>query len=526
MEIKIRFGKLETEKSPALALLLPQETTAGDHRSASVLTKSVYSSLITRLYRQKDFTGKLEETAWLYPPEGGAERLLLVGLGEWGKSLRPSEARQNAQLAIGHAVQAARKLGIAELHLGLNGPLVEKLGYRATAELAAEALMLANYSFLKYKSTTPEKEKPLRSATILINDERHEAEIKDGFRSGQIIGEWACFARDLQNTPSNDLPPARLAEIAAEKAAELKISCQIYDEKAIRELGMGALLGVGQGSINPPRFIVLEYKPETNTRQESAGEAPEPNGPIVLVGKGITFDSGGISIKPSRRMEEMKFDMSGAAAALATMGVLTQLQVPLHVVGLIPTAENMPSASAQRPGDIVHACNGMTIEVVDTDAEGRLILADALAYAQRYNPKAVIDLATLTGSIRVALGPLAAGLFGNNAPHLIDLLKKAAKQTGERVWEMPLYPEYLKFMKSEVADIRNLAPEGTGGGASTAAAFLSVFAEKYPWVHLDIAGVAYVVDPENGNPLYTEGGTGFGVRLLAQFCRNWVKSSE
>jgi leucyl aminopeptidase len=238
----------------------------------------------------------------------------------------------------------------------------------------------------------------------------------------------------------------------------------------------------------------------------------------VLVGKGITFDTGGISIKPADDMDQMKFDMSGAATVLATMCALAQLQVPLYVVGLIPSAENMPGGSAQRPGDVVRACNGKTIEVADTDAEGRLILADALAYAHRYKPRAVVDLATLTGAISVALGETAAGLFGND-PALINRLKKAAERTGERLWEMPLFPEFFEYMKSEVADIRNFADKPKGGGASKGAAFLATFAEGYKWAHLDIAGVAH---PQNDKPLTPKGGSGWGVRLLVQFCRDWL----
>jgi leucyl aminopeptidase len=502
MEIQIRAGKPEAEKCPAVALFLPQE-------APSFAAKTIGSSLIMRLYRQKDFTGKLEETAWLYPPEGNAERLLLVGLGEWnGKKPNEHEIRQNAQFAVGYAVQAARKLGIEHLHLYLNGPLIEKFGPRLAAQLAAEALLLANYRFLQYKSTVPDKEKPLRRATLLISDERQEAEIREGARLGQIIGAWTCFARDLQNTPSNDLTPAKLAEIAANQAAELKISCRVYDEKGLRELGMGALLGVGQGSVNPPRFVVLEYHPAKNSRTE--------NGPVVLVGKGITFDTGGISIKPADDMDLMKFDMSGAAVVLATMGALAQLQAPLHVIGLMPLAENMPSGSAQRPGDIVRACNGKTIEVADTDAEGRLILADALAYAHRYQPKAVIDLATLTGAIYTALGETAAGLFGNDQS-LMARIKKSAERAGERVWELPLFPEFFEYMKSDVADIRNIASKRSGGGPSKGAAFLATFAEGYKWAHLDIAAMAH---PRDDKPLVPKGGSGYGVRLLIQFCRD------
>ncbi len=523
MEINIRVGKLETEKSAALAIMLPQESANGDLRSTAFIAKTIHAGLITRLYRQKDFAGKLEETAWLYPPEGGAERLLLAGLGAWNhKTPKENEARQNAQLAIGNAVKAARKLAMEDLHLCLDGPLAERLGYRTAAQVAAEALLLSNYRFLKYKSNLPNNEKPLRRATLLITDKQHEQEVKDGCRLGQIIGEWTCFARDLQNTPSNDLSPAKLAEIAAAKAAEMKISCQIYDEKKLRELGMGALLGVGQGSVNPPRFVVLEYHPVKARPDSPSTDTKEGRGPIVLVGKGITFDSGGLSIKTAEGMEEMKFDMSGAAIVLATIGAIAQLQLPLHVFGLMPMAENMPSGSAQRPGDIVRTCNGKTIEVADTDAEGRLILADALAYAQRLKPKAVVDLATLTGAIYGALGETAAGLFGNDAG-LITRLKKSAERTGERVWEMPLFPEFFDYMKSDVADIRNIAAKPSGGGASKGAAFLATFAEGYKWAHLDIANMAH---PKEDKPLVPKGGSGYGVRLLVQLCRDWTEAKE
>ncbi|MDZ7360766.1 MAG: leucyl aminopeptidase [candidate division KSB1 bacterium] len=508
MEIQISIGKLETEKCPAVALFLPQE-------APGFAAKSACSSLISRLYRQKDFTGKFEETAWLYPDEIEAERLLLVGLGEWNnKKLTENESRQIAQTAIGHAVLAARKLALEHLHLWLEGPVVEKFGCRLAAQLAAEALLLANYRFLKYKTKIADKEKPLRNATLLIGDERQAAEAKAGARVGQIIGKWTCFARDLQNTPSNDLTPSRLAEIAAETASKQKISCQIYDEKGLRELGMGALLGVGQGSVNPPRFVTLEYHPAKNSRHE--------NGPIVLVGKGITFDTGGISIKPADDLDLMKFDMSGAAVVLATMCALAELQAPLHLVGLMPLAENMPSGSAQRPGDIVRACNGKTIEVADTDAEGRLILADALAFAHRYKPKAVIDLATLTGAIYVALGETAAGLFGNDQG-LMTRIKKAAERTGERVWELPLFKEFFDYMKSDIADIRNIASKPSGGGSSKGAAFLATFAEGYKWAHLDIAAMAH---PKEDKPLVPKGGSGYGVRLLVQLCRDWIEARE
>ena len=343
---------------------------------------------------------------------------------------------------------------------------------------------------------------------------------QDGARLGKIVAQWTCFARDLQNTPANDLTPERLARIAREKAQSVnpgrgfRLTCKIFDQKGIERLKMGALLGVAQGSTNEPRFVVLEHKPVRGFRP-----AKRKAGTVVLVGKGITFDTGGISIKASDGLEEMKFDMSGAATVLAATCALVESGIPLHIVGLLPCAENMPGGHAQRPGDIVRASNGKTIEVADTDAEGRLVLADALAYAHRYKPVAVIDLATLTGSIFVALGGTAAGLFGTDAA-LISRVKKAADATGERVWELPLYKEFFDDMKSEVADIRNISTKPSGGGASKGAAFLATFAEGYPWAHLDIAGVAHLKDDR---PLAPKGGSGWGVRLLVQFCRDWIE---
>lgn len=503
MKIQLRAGNIEAARSPALVLFLPQTETPPT-------VPPLYSAMIHRICGQKDFSGKLEETIWLYP-SAGAERLLLVGLGEWDKSLKENAARQNFQNAIGHAVLAAQKLAITDLQIALAAPIVEKFGDRLAAQYAAEALWLANYRFQKYKSTIPDKEKRLQEITLLLADERQMTEARDGVRVGEIIGKWSCFARDLQNTPSNDLPPARLAAIAAEQAAALKIACTVHDEKGIRELGMGALLGVGQGSVNPPRFVVLEYKPQHSPRANDA--------PLVLVGKGITFDTGGISIKSADDMDLMKHDMSGAAVVLATLGALAELQSPLPVIGLLPMAENMPSGSAQRPGDIVRTCSGKTIEVADTDAEGRLILAEALGYAQRFKPRAIIDLATLTGAIYVVLGETAAGLFSNDAD-LAARLKNAAERTGERVWELPLFAEFFEYMKSDVADIRNIASKRSGGGASKAAAFLATFAENCKWAHLDIAAMAH---PREDKPLVPKGGSGFGVRLMLQFCRDFIE---
>lgn len=513
MDIEVKRGKIDTEKCEVLALFF-----ARNDRGGALAAESVYTEAIRRLFAMGDFTGAAEDALWLYPPEGNAQRLLVVGLGDTGKI-----DVESLQQAIARAVQATRKIGAGSICLALDDLPLRELSVDRKSQLVAEGLLLANYQFTRYKSASEVKEKALRGATILVSDDGDLRPAHDGVHRGKIMAQWTCFARDLQNTPANDLTPERLASIARGKAQSLKpakgfrMACEIYHRKGIERLNMGALLGVARGSSNEPRFVVLEHKP-----LRTSGSARRPAGAVVLVGKGITFDTGGISIKPSEGLEEMKFDMSGAAAVLAAACAVAELGIPLHFVALLPCAENMPGGHAQRPGDIVRACNGKTIEVANTDAEGRLILADALAYAQRYKPAAVIDLATLTGAIFVALGGTAAGLFGTHA-RLLSRMKRAAETTGERVWELPLYEAFFDDVKSEVADIRNDSIKPSGGGACKGAAFLASFAEGYPWVHLDIAGVAH---PKEDRPLTPKGGSGWGVRLLVQFCRDWLEQAD
>lgn len=495
MDIKIKHGKIDAEKCEVLALLA---STQNGKIVPGISTS--HDSQIHRLHELRDFTGASEEIAWLYPSEGNAKRVLICGVGN-----AANVDSESLQQALGRIVQTTRKSGANSLCLAFDSLPSGELSVNRKTQLAAEALLLANYQFAKYKSNQDGKEKPLRSAVILLTDQDDLVQAQDGARLGEIVAKWTCVARDLQNTPANDLTPKDFAETAREKSRHVGLRCKVFDQKGIAQLKMGGLLGVGQGSVNEPRFIVLEHKPVRRA-----------GGAIVFVGKGITFDTGGISIKPSDNLDTMKYDMSGAATVLAAVCALAELGTPLHVVGLMPCAENMPGGRAQRPGDVVRACNGKTIEVADTDAEGRLILADALAYAHRYKPEAVIDLATLTGAVYVALGATAAGLFGKNEA-LLDSIKKAASATGERVWELPLSKEFFDAMKSEVADIRNIPAKSVGGGASTGAAFLATFAEGYPWAHLDIAAVAH---PKEDKPITPKGGSGWGVRLLVQFCRD------
>jgi leucyl aminopeptidase len=312
------------------------------------------------------------------------------------------------------------------------------------------------------------------------------------------------LARDLENAPGNEIYPETLAATAQQSVKKYGYRCEVWDKKKIETMGFGGLLAVNSGSTRPPRFIILEY---------NAGRKDLET--VVLVGKGITFDSGGISIKPASGMAEMKMDMSGAAAVIGTLEASARLKLPVHLVGLIPTTENMPSGSSMRPGDIITHYGGKTSEVDNTDAEGRLILADALAYAEKFKPSAVIDLATLTGAVVVALGHHATGMFGND-DELMARLKEAGDKSFERVWQMPLFDEYEKQIKSDIADVKNVG--GRWAGAITAAWFLKKFIGDYKWVHLDIAGTAIL---EDELPYSPKGGSGVGVRLLTEMLKNW-----
>ena len=329
------------------------------------------------------------------------------------------------------------------------------------------------------------------------------AKVKAAVSSAQKLCKSVFLARDLQNHPGNRATPAFLADQARKACRKAGVRCRILNRRDMERLKMGSLLAVAQGSAQPPKFIIMEYmKGKKNEK------------PVVFVGKGLTFDTGGISIKPSHGMEEMKFDMSGGAAVIGAMCAVGTLKLKKNVVGLVPATENMPGGKAIKPGDIVRSMSGTTIEILNTDAEGRLILADALAYAKKYKPAAVIDLATLTGACMVALGSHASGLFGNDEK-LIDALKEAGERTGERCWPMPLWDEYKKQIKSKVADIKNIG--GRWGGAITAAAFLEKFTD-YPWAHLDIAGTAFGARPSS--PYVPAGGAGLGVRQLIDFLNN------
>ena len=441
-----------------------------------------------------DWHGRRRQTALVYGA-GAARRTVLLGLG----------ARAWASLEVLRELAAVATQRVAELrleHYTVRVPALDGHDAAQVTQAWLEGALLAAYRFDRFKVTTRDNERvALRTIGVIA-----DAAAAPGIAAARAIVDGVVLARDLANRPPNDLPPAGLAQAATDIAARRGLSATVYGPDVLRAQGFGGILAVGGGSANEPRFIALEYG------------SPGPDTPtICLVGKGITFDSGGISIKPADGMDAMKMDMGGAAAVLGAIDAVAALGLPLHVVALVASAENMLSGTAYRPGDIVTALSGSTIEVLNTDAEGRIVLADALSYAQRFRPAAVIDLATLTGAITVALGPHAIGLMGNDDALAARVLA-AGERCGERAWQLPLWPAYHEMVKSDVADVRNTGGS-RAGGAITAAAFLAHFAGDLPWVHLDIAGTAWT--DARPKPYTPRGATGVGVRLLIELLRDW-----
>lgn len=483
--------------------------TAGDPLTAAtdLLTLGLWEedpllSPLADLIEPGDWSGKAKQTLVIYPRGAvPARRVLLIGLGK-----RSSADLEQVREVAAIAAQRARELRVERFAFAL--PVVPDHPAETVAAAITEGSLLGSYRFLEYKTDLkPEDRRQVDELTLLAPVDKVE-EAQRGVARGGAVARGVNLARDLANLPPNDLTPARLAERARELAIAFGLPITVLGPSEMREQGFGGILAVGQGSANEPRFIVIDYGAEY-------ADAPT----ICLAGKGMTFDSGGISIKPAENMDAMKMDMSGAAAVLGALHAIAELRLPLRVVALIGAAENMPGGSAYRPGDILKTLSGKTIEVLNTDAEGRIVLADVLTYAQRYQPSAIIDLATLTGAISVALGPHAIGLFANDDA-LAQRLLRAGEAAGERAWQLPLWQPYREMVKSEIADVRNSA--GRQGGAITAAAFLNAFVGDYPWAHLDIAGTAWTDSkPKAYQP---KGATGVGVRLLLQALRDWTQA--
>lgn len=507
MEIQVVSGGIQNRADELIVVnLFEGVKTAG---GATGAVDAALGGAIQAAIASGDLQGKRGETALFYSRGAApAARVLVVGLGPQGEF-----TLDGVRWASAAAAKKARELGVGSFSTIVHGAGAGGLDAEPAAQAVVEGTILGLYRYQELKNKPPERPNP-ETLTLVQFDPTQVPAVEAGAERGQIVAEAACLARDLVNRPANYATPTDLGELALDIAGEFDtMRCQVLQEEDAAELEMGAFLGVAQGSDEPAVFIIMEHNPGRDDLDT-----------VVLVGKGITFDSGGISIKPAENMDRMRGDMAGGAAVLATMMAVGELNLPLHVVGLVPATENMPSARAYKPGDVVTAMNGKTIEVISTDAEGRLILADALAYASRFHPKAVVDLATLTGACVIALGQGgAAGLFSTD-DDLTHRLQVASQATGERVWPMPLFDDYLLALESLTADLANSG--GRFGGVGASAMFLKQFAEGYPWVHLDIAGMTFEErSPSPKLPAYLQkGGTGFGVRLLIEFLSQWASA--
>ena len=497
MDIRVEKGK--AEKFPCELLLLFSFELPERLEGPIQDVDWGWKGFISALMKQGDFEGELYQCR-LFHTHGAlpCQRVLLTGLGKRGEF--DLEKWRGASSKAG---QFIRDSGMKQFALPIkkfNGLSEGKL-----AESFVTGFLLGVYQFNEFKTLERDKIKEIEEVIILGETAEEMKLLGDGVRTGKIISESVYMTRDLVNGPSNQITPTVLAEKAQQIAKGHAMEIQVLEVSQAESMGMGAFVAVAKGSQEPGKFIVLEY---------NKGKGLDT---IALVGKGITFDSGGISIKPSEKMERMKDDMSGAAAVLATMQAASKLQLPYHLVGIMPATENLPSGKAYKPGDVLKTLSGQTVEVISTDAEGRLILSDALAYSLRYQPKAIIDLATLTGACVIALGDYVIGLFSNDET-LLKRVEEASGKTGEKVWRLPLWDEYFEYLKSDVADFRNVGTRSAG--AIIGGIFLSKFVGKTPWVHLDIAGPAYI---EKEKPYIPKGGTGVGVRLIIQLLRDWVK---
>lgn len=501
MKIKFEVKKIKDIKVDAVTSFAFEDTVDSKLHWLNTLFKGNLDVLID----SKDFKGAENEVALTYVnSDAKTKRLLLAGLGK-SKDIT-LEILRNA-----YAVAAKKMSSLKLTTLGFEIPdltLIKGFVNESVTDLIqaiCEGVLLSQYTFKKFISD--DKSVAVDEVVFFTDSPKFVKEITEAFKNAKIICDAVYLARDLGNEPSNYLTPQKFADFVKKSSVKAAYSVTVFDEKKIKQLNMGGIIGVSQGSVNPPRFLILQYFGSSKSEK-----------PVVLVGKGVTFDSGGISLKPSQGMGDMKMDMCGAAAVVGAFEAVSRLRYKINLIGLIPLVENMPGGNALKPGDIITSYSGTTIEVDNTDAEGRLILADALGYAANYKPKAVIDTATLTGAAVITFGHLVAGVMGTDNI-LIKKIFEAGQKTYERVWELPLYEEYDKLMKSEISDIKNTgAPRQAGtimGGI-----FLKKFVDnKYAWAHIDIAGTAMI--NKETSEYVTKEATGFGVRLFVEFLKNY-----
>ncbi len=503
MKLSVTFGAAEKVSTGVIIISL-SENTKKLPPELNALNKAS-GSAISSLLKNGDFTGKLNETT-IIPTDKKIipKRVLLVGLG------KPDEfSLDKVRQAAGTATRIIQKKkfknpAILLYKMGNKGVSLENV-----TRSVAEGILLSLYNFTMYKTLKKDEKTTITNFSLVVQKRDDLEKVRSEAKRAEIIAEAVHFTRDIVNMAGSDATPTFLANKAKEISKKTGVKCKILSGPQMKKLGMNGTLNVSRGSSQPPKFIILEY----NTKKKS-------NDTIVLVGKGVTFDSGGISLKPGANMDLMKADMSGAAAVLGTFKAISRLKPSSHIVGLVPCTENMPGGRALKPGDIIKYMSGKTVEVLNTDAEGRLILADAISYAKRYKPDALIDIATLTGACVAALGTFASGMLGNNE-ELKDRIKHSGEICHERVWELPLWKDYYELIKSNIADIKNTG--GRYAGTITAACFLGEFVEDYPWVHLDIAGTFLV---EKDTPYIRKGASGVGVRLLTHLIQNWKKMPD
>jgi leucyl aminopeptidase len=493
MEIKVVAGDL-TKIAADVALVNLFEGVERPGGTTAAADKAL-DGTISQLIAQGEIKGKFGELTLIHTwGKIAAPHLLVIGLG------KPADFNlDKIRRLMAEACRFLRKKGIKRIASIIHGAGAARIETQKSAQAIVEGTLLGLYIFNKHL-TKPAENGEITELTLVERDETEISQLEEAVHRGKVVAEATNLARDLVNEPANFMTPNNLAQAALKIAQENQLECTLLNKDEMAELGMGGLLGVAQGSRQPPKFIILGYRGD-----ESSSKA------IGLIGKGITFDSGGISIKPSEGMAEMKGDMAGAATVISALKAIAQLKPKVNVVALAPATENLPGGAALKPGDIIRAMNGKTIEVSNTDAEGRLILADALSYARKNNFEPLIDVATLTGACRVALGDIYTGAFTNNQ-ELLNQLREAAGEASELIWQLPMAEEYREQNKSEVADVKNTG--GRYGGAITAAQFLAEFAEDTPWVHLDIAGTSYS-EKEKGYTL--KGATGVMVRTLVNF---------
>jgi leucyl aminopeptidase len=490
MEIRAVAGDIATIKADAI--IVNHFTGTRQLSEDTAVVDRALDGAISRLIKQGDIKGKLNELTLLHSlGKLPADRIAITGLGK-KQELTISKVRN----AVAETCRYLRKKGVTSIASGAQGAGIKGINKESAAQAVTEGALLGLYAFRRY-ITKKENDFGEIKRLLIIGNEREKSLLERAISKGRIMAEAANWARDLVNEPSNYMTPTQMADAARQLAQKYGLQVEVLEKEKMAELGMGGLLGVAQGSQQPPKFIILNYKGRDTNEID-----------IALVGKGITFDSGGISIKPSEGMADMKGDMAGGASVMATLIAIAQLKPKINVTALVPATENLPSGTAMKPGDILTAMNDKTIEVLNTDAEGRLILADALSYANKLRAKSIVDVATLTGACMVALGRICTGVFSNNQP-LAEKVIAAGNETGEYAWQLPMFEEYREQLKSDIADIKNIG--NRYGGAITAAKFLEEFVNKTPWVHLDIAGT-YETDKEKGH--LVKGATGIPVRTL------------